>query len=152
MTDSCHTAHEVALGLWMGGEWSRRGWLDARSALRRCVVSCAHDPSPGHVEDMVHRYPFNDTRLPSPEEILRAVGAAQCVARNLERGDVLMTCTDGLNSSGLVVALALRLEGYTPQEAIEAVREARGPDALRNPAFERLVKKLPDTMLHEEDE
>jgi protein-tyrosine phosphatase len=53
---------------------------------------------------------------------------------------VLVHCTEGLNRSGVVVARALMLMGRTAEEAIQLVRERRGPSvdgfpALGNEAF-----------------
>jgi hypothetical protein len=53
---------------------------------------------------------------------------------------VLVHCTEGLNRSGLVVARALMEMGWTATDAIELVRQKRGPSvdgfsALGNPAF-----------------
>jgi protein-tyrosine phosphatase len=48
---------------------------------------------------------------------------------------VLVRCQAGLNRSGLVLALILIKAGLTPQEAINRIRENRGPDALFNENF-----------------
>ncbi|HEU4354189.1 MAG TPA: dual specificity protein phosphatase family protein [Actinomycetota bacterium] len=53
---------------------------------------------------------------------------------------VLVHCTEGLNRSGVVVARALMTIGRTADEAIQLVRERRGPSvdgfpALGNTAF-----------------
>jgi hypothetical protein len=50
---------------------------------------------------------------------------------------VLIRCQAGLNRSGLVLALTLIKEGFSPEEAIELMREKRGPNAMCNPIFER---------------
>ena len=50
-----------------------------------------------------------------------------------------MNCLSGVNRSGLLVARALVELGYTPQDAIEAVRTARGPMALSNQDFVRFL-------------
>ncbi|HJR97017.1 MAG TPA: hypothetical protein VJ979_03840, partial [Actinomycetota bacterium] len=44
-----------------------------------------------------------------------------------------------VNRSGLMIARALVELGYTPERAIEAVRDARGPMALNNPRFVRFL-------------
>jgi hypothetical protein len=43
----------------------------------------------------------------------------------------------GLNRSGLLVGRTLIELGYTPTEAVELIRAARGPHALSNRAFVR---------------
>jgi protein-tyrosine phosphatase len=77
---------------------------------------------------------------PSPREQAIAHGAAREVARRLRKGQrVLVTCAMGLNRSGLVSALALRMQGVPSERAIAAVRQARGPNALNNGQFRRLI-------------
>ncbi|WP_372735599.1 dual specificity protein phosphatase family protein, partial [Nocardioides sp.] len=48
---------------------------------------------------------------------------------------VLVRCSGGLNRSGVVVASVLVRQGYGVEEAMAAVRAARGPWALTNPTF-----------------
>jgi hypothetical protein len=48
---------------------------------------------------------------------------------------VVITCSTGLNRSGLVAARALIALGHAPADAIDLVRNARGPRALSNRAF-----------------
>jgi len=48
---------------------------------------------------------------------------------------VLVRCQAGLNRSGLVLALILIKDGLKPQEAINRIRDHRGPDALFNDSF-----------------
>ena len=50
---------------------------------------------------------------------------------------VLIRCQAGLNRSGLVMALVLIREGYSPVEAIDLIRAQRGSDAMCNHIFER---------------
>ena len=53
-----------------------------------------------------------------------------------KQGDrVLVRCQAGLNRSGLVLALILIKDGIAPQEAINCIRDGRGPDALFNDNF-----------------
>jgi protein-tyrosine phosphatase len=71
-------------------------------------------------------------------------GATKHVVEALKQGEkVLVTCNMGLNRSGVVVGLALRR--FYPQapvgEIIASIRHARGPHALSNIHFERLVKR-----------
>jgi protein-tyrosine phosphatase len=59
---------------------------------------------------------------------------------------VLVHCTEGLNRSGVVVARALMDMGMTATEAIDLVRQRRGPSvdgfpALSNPAFEDWLRR-----------
>jgi hypothetical protein len=48
---------------------------------------------------------------------------------------VVITCSSGLNRSGLVAARTLIALGHAPADAIDRVRDARGPRALSNRAF-----------------
>ncbi len=48
---------------------------------------------------------------------------------------VLVRCQAGLNRSGLVMALVLIREGYTPEQAVELIRQNRGDIALCNDTF-----------------
>jgi protein-tyrosine phosphatase len=48
---------------------------------------------------------------------------------------VLVRCQAGLNRSGLVMALILIKDGLAPEDAINAIRTQRGPDALFNESF-----------------
>lgn len=54
---------------------------------------------------------------------------------------VLVRCQAGLNRSGLVLALILIKDGLTPSEAINRIRDKRGPDALFNNNFESWLLK-----------
>ena len=50
---------------------------------------------------------------------------------------VLIRCQAGLNRSGLVMALVLIREGFSPAAAIDLMREKRGDAAMCNHIFER---------------
>jgi hypothetical protein len=130
--------NEVVPGLFMGGH-------DVRSqSAGACVVREEFDlvvslvsregygPSPG-VEHVVAR--LADAVLDPPSAArVRELGATVAAAVR-EGRRVLVRCSGGLNRSGVVVAEALVQLGMTPAEAVLAVRTARGPWALTNPAF-----------------
>jgi len=130
--------NEVVPGLFMGGHDVR-----AQSASA-CVVRDEFDlvvslttregygPSPG-VEHVVAR--LADAVLDAPNAArVRELGTL--VATAVDEGRrVLVRCSGGLNRSGVVVAEALVQLGHSPDEAIRAVRAARGPWALTNPGF-----------------
>ena len=85
--------------------------------------------------------PLNDDEEPMSPKLLKRMRAmvsdlADVVAFG---SSVLVTCAMGLNRSGLVAALALRELGYSAEEAIQLVRDARGPLALRNEQFLALI-------------
>jgi hypothetical protein len=130
--------NEVVPGLFQGGH-------DVRSQSRTaCVVGDEFDlvvslatregygPADG-VEHVVLR--LADAAL-NPATAVRVDEVSRRVADAVRDGlRVLVRCSGGLNRSGLVVASALVKDGRTPDEAIAAVRSARGPWALTNPAF-----------------
>jgi protein-tyrosine phosphatase len=71
-----------------------------------------------------------------------ACEAAHIVAQELRSGgSVLVTCHMGWNRSGLVAALATKMETSLPvQVIISLVRAARGEDALSNQRFVRFLE------------
>ncbi|WP_051551698.1 protein-tyrosine phosphatase family protein [Nocardioides sp. URHA0020] len=130
--------NEVVPGLFQGGH-------DVRSqSASACVVGAEFDlvvslaTRPGYgpaagVEHVVLR--LADAAI-DPVTAVRVDEVAGRVAVALADGQrVLVRCSGGLNRSGLVVASALVKHGRTPDEAIAAVRRARGPWALTNPGF-----------------
>jgi len=130
--------NEVVPGLSMGGH-------DVRSqSPTACVVDAEFDlvvsltaregygPGPG-VEHVVAR--LADAVLDPPNAArVRELGGLVATAVG-EGRSVLVRCSGGLNRSGVVVAEALVQLGHSPDEAIRAVRAARGPWALTNPGF-----------------
>ncbi len=84
-------------------------------------------------------HPIEDVPRIVDPEMIHAVGEA--IAALVREGKhVAVNCLGGVNRSGLLVARALVELGYTPDEAIGAVRSARGPWALGNPAFVRFLQ------------
>ena len=70
-----------------------------------------------------------------------ALDVADEVAREVEAGGkVLVVCNMGLNRSGLVVGLALRLLGMPADKVVAYVREKRDPNALSNSTFADMVE------------
>lgn len=65
---------------------------------------------------------------------------ARWVNARRKTGAVLVHCQAGLNRSGLVVARALMLEGWTATEAIRLVRGKRSAACLCNPTFEKWLR------------
>jgi hypothetical protein len=79
-------------------------------------------------------YPLNDGPFIHDEEMIHTVG--EWIASLVRDGKhVAVNCLAGVNRSGLLVARALIELGSSPEEAIEAVRVARGPMALSNQRF-----------------
>lgn len=79
--------------------------------------------------------PIWDSSINDPVAIRET---ARLVAERVRSGKrVLVHCAMGLNRSGVVSARALMFMGYEPEDAIRAVRTARGAYALSNLAFVR---------------
>lgn len=90
--------------------------------------------------------PMHDDGSPmTKEDVGTALRATSWVVKRLRDGQkVLVTCRMGLNRSGLVCAMSLCCGSATPEadEAIAAVRAARGPDALGNQDFTSLIRRF----------
>jgi len=132
--------NEVAPRLWMGGAPdSKRPYSEFDT-----IVLCAGEAQPTFVrfQGTIIRAPFVDTGAPTQAERRIAIRAAREVAKRLRRGQsVLVTCAQGLNRSGLVCGLALKMaSSYHVTEIIDRIRKARGKWALSNPAFERFLR------------
>lgn len=95
--------------------------------------------------EVIHA-PLEDapTRSMCEQEILIALETASRVARRLRAGRrVLVTCALGLNRSALIAAIAMsEVYGMSGDEIIARLRRARGPWALSNPNFERLLRTV----------
>jgi hypothetical protein len=83
-------------------------------------------------------HPLDDVPFIADAEMIHTVGE-RIAALVGEGKHVAVNCLSGVNRSGLLVARALVALGYTPEEAIEAVRSARGPMALSNQHFVRFL-------------
>jgi len=57
---------------------------------------------------------------------------------------VLIRCQAGINRSGLVTALVLIRDGYSPEDAIRLIRDNRCEAALSNPRFENWLLEKAD--------
>jgi len=140
-------ADAVAPGLYVGSRPTpgRYRWIHA-------IAFCAQEyqpPSPAFPGVTVLHFPMDDdpTRPLRRDETFAAISAGRTVARFLTAGRrVLVTCQQGWNRSGLVAAIAMQeAYGMEADEVIERVRHARGPYALSNPNFERLIDKVDAT-------
>jgi protein-tyrosine phosphatase len=89
----------------------------------------------------VVKVPLDDSGPPpTQQQVVAAVTAARHVVRRWREGrSVLVTCHLGRNRSGLITALSLMMLGMTDEQAIRAVRAARGPMALSNEHFVRVL-------------
>lgn len=106
-----------------GDALARAGFTD----LFLCALE--YQPPAGYYAGLrVHRCPLDDSGHPMlRSEIRDALAAGQAVAQLLRSGArVLVTCAQGRNRSGLVVALALMNQGASAAQAIGTVRATRG--------------------------
>ena len=83
-------------------------------------------------------HPLDDVPFIADAEMIHTVGE-RIAALVREGKHVAVSCLSGVNRSGLLVGRALVELGYTPQEAVDAVRRARGPMALSNQQFVRFL-------------
>lgn len=121
-----------------------RGSELAELGVRVLVLAAkeAQPPASSYPGVAILRVPFLDRFFePLPKRTLeRVVEVAREVAKRVKAGDdVLVTCLMGLNRSGLIVGLALRMLGYSGREAVELLQRKR-PGALSNPRFRRVVE------------
>ena len=137
--------NEVVPLLFMGGH-------DVRTqSATACVVRDEFDlvvsltsrpgygPAPG-VEHMVARLADAVLDAPAAARVQELAAAVASAVREGRR--VLVRCSGGLNRSGVVVAEALVRLGHSPDDAVAAVRRARGPWALTNPGFVAHLARL----------
>ena len=136
--------------LWQGGKTDALALIEAFAGAqgpikKSALVLAAYEVQPPAPPNLAgFRVPLDDC-LPASQAaedaVRRAAGyVASGVARHLRKGrKVLVTCAAGLNRSGLISGLTLRQLGIAGDSAVRKVRRARGPHALSNTAFERLV-------------
>ncbi|CAN5125247.1 hypothetical protein BH18ACT14_BH18ACT14_19310 [soil metagenome] len=86
---------------------------------------CGRDRWDGDPDPRYSFHPLDDVPFIADAEMIHIVG--ERIASLVREGKhVALNCLSGVNRSGLLVACALVVLGYTPEEAIEAVRSARG--------------------------
>jgi hypothetical protein len=93
----------------------------------------AGDPDPRY-----SFHPLDDVPFIADAEMIHRVGE-RIASLVIEGKHVAVNCLSGVNRSGLLVGRALVELGCMPEEAIEAVRSARGPMALSNQHFVRFL-------------
>lgn len=83
---------------------------------------------------MVIVRPFNDADEIPDENMLYDL--AMMVLKYSGKGPTLVHCAAGINRSSMVLALALIIDGMTPESAIALIREKRSKMCLSNQTFE----------------
>jgi FtsP/CotA-like multicopper oxidase with cupredoxin domain len=136
--------------LWMGGTASLLGEpLYPRILAGTLVVDCAGELPPVWQRAAGLYLPcvFSDLDA-TPAQLARLEHLAQQLAETLRGGSALVNggiarvcvlCQVGMNRSGLLVGLTLRVLGAGGEEAIAVIRRAR-PGALSNETFARLIR------------
>jgi hypothetical protein len=130
--------------LYVGGSVGRR--LPGFDA----VAFCARELQPdfGDPKEQILIYaPLDDDprKPPTREDRATALWAGEKVAGLLVGGrgkSVLVTCHEGLNRSSLVAGLAMRKIGYDVGETMTFLKAARGPNALSNQHFVRILEDV----------
>jgi hypothetical protein len=93
----------------------------------------------GHPDPRYRFHELEDVPYIVDAELIHTVG--ERIASLVREGKhVAVNCLGGVNRSGLLIGRALVELGYTPDDAIEAIRNARGPMALSNPRFVRFLQ------------
>jgi hypothetical protein len=103
------------------------------------LTAAEYQPALPKVHSQIIRVTL-DGAIPSQDEIRRAIVAGKQVAAALRRGEcVLTTCYMGRNRSGLINGLALIELGWCSLDAIDAIKHARGDNALSNAHFKSVL-------------
>jgi protein-tyrosine phosphatase len=142
-------ADEIVQQLWQGS-LPRKGDFVAKHGFD-CLVLCAMEYQPAAEEflgiDVIYAPNDDDPfRAPSRDELAIAVKAAREVADRLQAGqNVLSTCMQGRNRSGLVSALALHFwKGWEGRYCVDLIQQQR-PTSLTNRGFVAVLERLEGT-------
>ena len=125
-------ADEVVPGLWQSGHPSPGETWDAVFDL-----SGEEDPL-DDVEFYVH-WLIEDGPAPDRDTLVALADLVRSMRASGKR--VLVHCAAGMNRSGLLSAASLIREGWSADDAMDAVRTARH-GALNNPEFVDLLRRL----------
>ena len=116
---------EVLPGLWMGVK------PDGPLPVHHVLDLWAREPTDMEGAEVYRIHLSDSDTVPDGiDELARWVNT-----RWTQGGVVLVHCAAGLNRSGLVLARALMLQGWTARRAIEWLRNVRHPLVLCNRAF-----------------
>lgn len=147
--------NQLVLNLWLGGhdyspdgEWGGRETPKITSDMFNTVISFyqrdGYQTTPmGDVGHYYYRMPDGEL----DEQDLNEVYALSKVALEVinRPAPVLLRCQAGLNRSSLCAGYVLMQIGFTPEKAIDLIRQKRSPYALCNSSFvEYLMRGLPE--------
>jgi len=119
--------------------------LDFVGNVADVLVLCAkQNQLPGCQKEGLEilRVPLTDDVL-THSELVRALAAGDKVAARLKEGKrVMSTCMAGINRSALIAGLAMRKRGSSYKTTLETIRDARGPEALFNDYFRKVLRNV----------
>lgn len=128
---------------------AKRAAVDQYAITR--VVNLWHgaDPELAGITSYVHA-PQTDGLL-NDERVATMDALARHGARWSEEGTLLVQCYGGRNRSGLLAGMILSYRlGISGTEALSIVRAGRGPSALNNVHFARLLASMPSPAVREQ--
>lgn len=137
-------ANRILNNLWMGSAPPPSDQLQKDfDCLVLCAVEYQVTEFPGVDVSCIKLYDDGKTLLTESDK-REAIKLAYWVIENLKKKKkVLVTCMQGLNRSGLIVALTLMIGGkFTLQDIINMVRAQRGPYALSNEDFVKFLETV----------
>ena len=147
---------ETLPNLWQGGtldRWADEDWISQTNVIGKhqirendfdCVYTLYADAEPvgWFVKEL--RFGFWDSNemaeLDPRRDLLDIVKMAHKDWKSGKK--VLIRCQAGPNRSGLVMALVLIRDGYSPADAIRLMREKRSEAVLCNQSFARWLLNL----------
>lgn len=97
------------------------------------------NPVDWHVKEIRLGFYDSDSLSISPQDLYDLANQAHKDWKSGKR--VLIRCQAGLNRSGIVAALVLIKDGYSPRKAIELLRTSRSRYVLMNSYFEEWLLK-----------
>jgi len=145
-------ASPITEAIWMGGHPPIGPGLYKHGIDSLVLAAKEFQPGAQSFPDIavLHAPMDDDFKGMPPGDKERAINAAMWTARQVRRGKtVLVTCWQGRNRSGVITALALMLlKKMSPDQAVHLIRAARGPLAMSNPHFKRLLLTTYAAMQH----
>ena len=140
---------EILPGLYMGGT-ADDDVVDVAKPLKNFNDSNEFDsvvtayswaqPMSWHCHE--NRYGFADGFL-DENTLSKVKDISEWIYSEWQRGRrCLVRCQAGLNRSGLIIAMCLVKAGYSPQQAIDLIRQKRSPQALFNQHFVQVLMKI----------
>jgi len=135
------TPSNVAKNLWVGSYP-----LYGQTLLFDRLIFCAKEFQPRENVSCVipiFRVPLpDDDQALTPKEWSLALQAGRMISWWMRQNKRVLVA--GQNRSELIVAIALVTDGISADDAVKKVRVARGPNALSNPHFVRLLERVYD--------